>query len=146
MHRRGRGITVLSKIFVSQDRNEKLRKRTLLFSGNFLVSKKIYGWEGAYHVFHSKFLCLTVPKTFVKESYFLRKFLVSKKFYGWTGGDHVFPWKSFGLTVPKIFEGISWMFQKIGVSKNFMHNRGYHNFPSRFFLSHSAEKLPIVTL
>ena len=29
--------------FVSQDRNEKLCKATLLFSGNFLVSKKIYG-------------------------------------------------------------------------------------------------------
>ena len=43
MHRRGRGITVLSKFFVSQDWNEKLCKGTLLFSGNFLVSKKIYG-------------------------------------------------------------------------------------------------------
>ena len=39
----GGGITVLSKFFVSQDRNEKLCKRTLLFSGIFLVSKKIYG-------------------------------------------------------------------------------------------------------
>ena len=43
MHRRGRGITVLSKVFVSQDRNEKLCKGNLLFSGNFLVSKKKYG-------------------------------------------------------------------------------------------------------
>ena len=42
MHRRG-GITVLSELFVSQDRNEKLCKGTLLFSGKFLVSKKIYG-------------------------------------------------------------------------------------------------------
>ena len=41
MHRRG-GITVLSELFVSQDRNEKLCKGTLLFSGNFLVSKKNY--------------------------------------------------------------------------------------------------------
>ena len=39
----GGGITVLSEFFVSQDRNEKLCKGTLLFSGNFLVSKKIYG-------------------------------------------------------------------------------------------------------
>ena len=41
--RGGRGIPVLSKFFVSQDRNEKLcnGKGTLLFSGNFLVSKKI---------------------------------------------------------------------------------------------------------
>ena len=38
----GRGITVLSKFFVSQDRNEKLCEGTLL-SGKFLVSKKIYG-------------------------------------------------------------------------------------------------------
>ena len=39
----GRGITVPSKFFVSQDRNEKLCKGTLLISGYFLVSKKIYG-------------------------------------------------------------------------------------------------------
>ena len=39
----GGGITVLSELFVSQYRNEKLCKGTLLFSGNFLVSKKIYG-------------------------------------------------------------------------------------------------------
>ena len=43
MNRRGRGITVLSKFFVSQDQNEKLCKGTLHFSGIFLVSKKIYG-------------------------------------------------------------------------------------------------------
>ena len=42
MHRRG-GITVLPKFFVSQDRNEKLCKGTLLFSRKFLVSKTIYG-------------------------------------------------------------------------------------------------------
>ena len=42
MHRRG-GITVLSKFFVSEDRNENLCKGTLLFSRKFLVSKKNYG-------------------------------------------------------------------------------------------------------
>ena len=42
---------VLSKFFVSQDRNEKLCKGTLLLSGNSLVSKKKYGKEGAYHDF-----------------------------------------------------------------------------------------------
>ena len=41
MHRRG-GITVLSEVFVSQDRNEKFCTGTLLFSGNFLVSEKNY--------------------------------------------------------------------------------------------------------
>ena len=43
MHRKCGSITVLSELFVSQHRNEKLRKGTLLFSGNFLVSKKNYG-------------------------------------------------------------------------------------------------------
>ena len=43
MHRRGGGgILDLSKFFVSQDRNEKLCEGILLFSGSFLVSKKIY--------------------------------------------------------------------------------------------------------
>ena len=41
MHRRG--ASRFCRTFVSQDRNEKLCKGTLLFSGNFLVSKKIYG-------------------------------------------------------------------------------------------------------
>ena len=39
----GGGITVLSKFFVSQDRNEKLCKGTLLFCRKFLRSKEIYG-------------------------------------------------------------------------------------------------------
>ena len=47
----GGGIFVLSKVFVSQDRNEKIFKGTLQFSGRFLVSKKVYGEEGAYHDF-----------------------------------------------------------------------------------------------
>ena len=38
-----RGIMVLSRFFVSQHRNQKFCKRTLLFSGSFLVSKKDYG-------------------------------------------------------------------------------------------------------
>ena len=32
-------------------------------------------------------------------------------------------------------------FRKFRVSKNFMHTRGYHVFPSKFFLSHSAENI-----
>ena len=42
MHRRG-ASRFCRNFFISQDRNEKLCKGTLLFSGNFLVSKKIYG-------------------------------------------------------------------------------------------------------
>ena len=39
----GGGITVLAKSFVSQDRNEKLCKRTLLLCRKILVSKKVKG-------------------------------------------------------------------------------------------------------
>ena len=42
-HAKEGGILVLSKFFVSQDRNGKLCEGTLLFSGSFLVSKKKYG-------------------------------------------------------------------------------------------------------
>ena len=52
----GGGITVLSKFFVSQDRNEKLCKGTLLFSKKFLVSKKIYAQEGNITIFDRKFV------------------------------------------------------------------------------------------
>ena len=55
MHRRGRGITVLSKFFVSQDRNEKHCTGTLLFSGNFLVSKKIMDKRGLITIFSRNF-------------------------------------------------------------------------------------------
>ena len=40
---------------VSQDRNEKLCKGTLLFSRKFLVSKKYYGWEGGITFFRRKY-------------------------------------------------------------------------------------------
>ena len=64
----GRGITVLSKFFILQDRNEKLCKGTLLFQENFWYRKNCME-KGAYRNFQSKFLCLTVLKTFVSESY-----------------------------------------------------------------------------
>ena len=50
MHRRG-GITVLSELFASHDPNEKLCTKTLLFSGNFLVSKKNMDERGHITIF-----------------------------------------------------------------------------------------------
>ena len=55
MHRR-RGILVLSKVFVSQDRNEKICKRTRRFSGSFLVSKKFMIKRGHITNFYRKFV------------------------------------------------------------------------------------------
>ena len=52
------GITVLSKIFVSQDRNEKLCKGTLLFSGKLLVSKRNMDKTGHITIFSRNFYVL----------------------------------------------------------------------------------------
>ena len=50
----GGGITVLSKLFVPHDRNEKFCKRNLLFSGNFLTSRNLWK-EGVYQDFNQNF-------------------------------------------------------------------------------------------
>ena len=81
MNRRGRGITVLSIFFVSQDRNEKLCKGTLLFSGNFLVSKKVLWIRGGLSRFSVEISMSHSAENFCKGILlFLRKFLGSKSF------------------------------------------------------------------
>ena len=106
----------------------------LLFSGIFLVSKKKYGREGAYHDLQSKILCLTLPKTFVREPHSLWEKIWFQNFL-WM--------KRWGITFfrRKVLVSqcrkLSWAFvpgfRKNGVSKKFMLNRGYHNFPSNIF-------------
>ena len=49
------GTTVLSKIFVSEDRNEKLCKGTLLFPENFWYRKKIMDKRGHITIFSRNF-------------------------------------------------------------------------------------------
>ena len=56
------------------------------------------------------------------------------------GGITIFRRKFFVSQCQKISWTSLQCFRKFGVSKNFMHNRGYHNFLSKVFLSHSAEK------
>ena len=101
-HRRG-GITVLSKFFVSQDRNEKLCKGTLLFSEKFLVSKKFMDKRGHITIFSRNFYVSQSRKFSWGNPTVFEKISGSKKFHGWKGGYHVFPSKIFGLTVPKNF-------------------------------------------
>ena len=94
---------------------ENFRKGILLFLRKFLVSKSFMDEKFRGHHFNvsenlgcRKVLCILGSITF-----FRRKFLVSQ------------------------CRNISWAslkcFRKFGVSKNFMHNRGYHNFPSKIF-------------
>ena len=129
VHRKGGGITILSIFFVPQDRNEIFCKGTLLFSRNFLVSKKIYGWEGAYHDFQSKFICLSVPKIFVRECYcFWESFWLWTVL--WMKRAH-FPSKIFGLTVPKNFESLPWKLLKVWGSEKFYAYLGVSRFPPK---------------
>ena len=138
----GGGITVLSKFFVSQDENEKLCKGTLLLSRKIFVSKKIWIRGGISRFSVEFFMSHSAEKFCKRMQMFLRKLLVSKSFMDEKGGGgfHVFSSKTLGPTVPKMFVGIPSKFGKFAVSKRFMHNRGYNNFPSKFFCL-SARKL-----
>ena len=49
------------------------------------------------------------------------------------GGITIFRRKFFVSQCRKISWASFQCFRKFGVSKNFMHNRGYHNFPSKIF-------------
>ena len=64
---------------------------------------------------------------------FLRKFLVSKSFMDEKGAFTFFRRKVLVSQCQKNSWASLQCFRKIGVSKNFMHNRGYHKFPSKFF-------------
>ena len=133
MHRRG-GITVLSELFVSQDRNEKLGKGTLLLSGNFLLSKKNLWTRGGISRFSVKIFMSHSAENFRKEILlFLRNFLVSKSFMDEKGGITFFRRKFLVSQCRKISWASLQCFRKFGVSKNFMHNRGYDKFPSKIF-------------
>ena len=95
------GITVLLELFVSQHRNEKLCKGTLLFSGNFLVSKKIMEIRGGISQFSvENFMSHTAGNFRKGIILFLRKFLIQKVLW------------------MKNFVGIPSMFQKVwGIEK-----------------------------
>ena len=62
------------------------------------------------------------------------------------GGITIFRRKFFVSQCRKISLASLQCLRKFGVWKNFMHNRGYHKFPSKLFLSHNAEKLRKETL
>ena len=62
---------------------------------------------------------------------YLRKLSASESFMDKKRVSRFFV-ENFLLTVPKssLWSSLR-LFRKIGVSRNFMHNRGYHNFPSK---------------
>ena len=79
MHRKG-DITVFSEVFVSQDRNEKLCKGTLVFRNFSGIEKKLW-IRGGISRFSIEIFMSHGAENFRKEILlFLRKFLVSKSF------------------------------------------------------------------
>ena len=124
---RGGGITVLSKFFVSQGRNKKFCKRTLLFSRKILVTK-IFMSKRGYHVFPSKIFCVTVPKNFVGIPSMFQKIWDIENFYASEReGVSRFSVENICHTVPKNFVG-----EQFGVSEKFVYRKflclrwGYH--------------------
>ena len=126
MHTRG-GITILSKNFVLQDRNEKFCKGTLLFSRKTLVTKN-FNCDRGYHVFPSEIFGVTVPKNFVGIPSMFQKLCGIVNFYASeTEGVSRFSLENFCHTVPKNVVG-----EQFGVSEKLVYRkilclrRGYH--------------------
>ena len=83
----GRGdITVLSELFVSQDRTENFCTGTLLFSGKLQVSKKNVDKRGHITIFSRSFNVSHCRKLSYGILLFSRKFLVSEKYMDEKGG------------------------------------------------------------
>ena len=125
--------------FVSQDRNEKRRKGTLLCFRKILVWKKKFmgkrGWGGGgLSRFPSKFFWLKVSKKIVGETFCVSKtFWYGKKFRDMRGVSRfsveILLFHFFG----KIRRGALLCFKKILVSKIFMHRRGGITVSSKYF-------------
>ena len=132
------GITFFRrKILVSQCR--KISWTSVRGFRKIGVSKKFMLNKG-YHNFPSKFLCLTVPKTFVKESHcFWEKFRFQKVLWMKTGESR-FPVGKFWSHSAVKFGG-----HPFNVSENLGYRTilciiGVSQFSVENFLSHSAEK------
>ena len=135
MHKRGGGITVLSELFVSQDRNEKLCDGNPFFPESFWY-RKILWIRGGISRFQSKFLCLTVPKNFVRESFCFSENFWFRKVLWMKRGDITFFRRKFLVSHCRKTSWASLQcFRKFGVSKNFMHNRGITFFRRKFFVA-----------
>ena len=135
--KRGGSFTVLWKIFLSHRTETKsFVKEPFCFPEIFWYRKKIHGSEGAYHVFQSKFSCLTVPKNFVRESYcfwenwWFRKILWMKR-----RGITFSVEKTWSHSAEKIRWGTLRCIRKIRVARNLMHQRdgGYQVSSSKTF-------------
>ena len=127
----GGSFTVFSKLFLSH-RTEKTSP------GNHSVFQKVPDRE-KYFMDKGAGLPRFSVKIFMSHSaenfregilLSLRRFLVSKSFMDEKGGITFFRHKLLVSQCRKISWASLQGFRKFGVLKTFMHNRGYHNFPS----------------
>ena len=111
MHTRG-GITILSKNFVLQDRNEKFCKGTLLFSRKTLVTKN-FNCDRGITFFRRKFLVSQCRKILWASLQCFRNFVVSSNFmHQRRRGYHDSPLKTFVTHYRKMSLRNSSVFQK----------------------------------
>ena len=109
--------------------------RTLWCFRKILSSKIFMHRRGGASRFCRKFLShITEMKSFVKEPFcFPEIFWYRKKFMDKRGLITIFG-RKFSVSQSRKNSWASLQCcRKFGVSKNFMHNRGYHNFPSKLF-------------
>ena len=81
---------------------KKLRQGTILRFTNFLVVEKFLWMRGgSYHAFASKSFCLTVPKKFIGEQFFVSKIFLIQNFLCICARRHHGSVDIFCLTGPK---------------------------------------------
>ena len=129
-----KGITIFRwKKFVSQF--EKIRRGNRLCLRKFRVSKNFMPKRGISRFSIKNIVVSQYRKYFVAEPFFVSEnFWYRKNLWirGGRGGGSITIFSRKFLVSQ--CQNISWAslqwFRKFGVSKNFMHNRGYHVFPS----------------
>ena len=140
VHKRGRCVTVLRRIFWSHS-TEKFRRGTLQCFRKFLVSKHVkYKRGGGYHDLASKLFCLTQAKSFVGGTPLcFKRFLISKNFMdkkaGEKGSITIFRQKFFFRTVAKNLVGEPLFFTNLGYRKILCKGKGMSRFSVEKFLS-----------
>ena len=161
MHRRG--ASRFCRIFLShRTEMESFVKEHFCLPENCWYRKNLWIRGGISRFSVEIFMSHSAEKFRKGILLFLRKNLVSKSYMDEKGGGVItFSRRKFLVSQHRENSWASLQcFRKFGVSKNFMHNRGYHNFPSKIsgfeklygwrggvsrfsvenFLSRSAEK------
>ena len=111
---------------------ENFRKEILLLLRKFLVSKSFMDEKGVSRFSVENFWSHSGER-FRRHPFNVSENLGYRKILCILGGITFFRRNFFVSQCRKISRASLQCFRKFGVSKNFMHNRGYHKFPSKIF-------------